>query len=77
MGAPAHPRWDGGGALMILFVVRLMLTIWIALAFRVTLGPRLAIAGVQPDLAAGLVFYLTLRRGAGSGSSPGSSSAFW
>lgn len=48
---------------MLLFVVRLLLTIWGVLAFRLTLGPKLAIAGVQPDLAAGLVFYLTLRRG--------------
>ena len=52
---------------MVLFAVRLLLTIWGALAFRLTLGPKLAIAGVQPDLAAGLVFYLTLRRGGGFG----------
>ncbi len=31
------------------------------------MGPKLAIAGVQPDLAAALVFYLTLRRGGNFG----------
>ncbi len=50
-------------ALMALFVVRLLLTTWLTLAFRMTLGPKLAIADVQPDLVAALVFYLTLRRG--------------
>jgi rod shape-determining protein MreD len=52
---------------MILFCVRLLLTVWLALAFRLTLGPKIAIAGVQPDLVAGLVFYLTLSRGGTAG----------
>lgn len=45
------------------FIARLLLTIWAALAFRITLGPKLAIGGVQPDLIAALVFYLTVGRG--------------
>jgi rod shape-determining protein MreD len=52
---------------MILFIFRLLLTVWMTLAFRLTLGPKLAIAGVQPDLMAGLVFYLTLSRGGNAG----------
>ena len=48
---------------MLLFIIRLLVTIWVVLAFRLTLGPKIAIAGVQPDLAAALVFYLTLARG--------------
>jgi rod shape-determining protein MreD len=46
-----------------LLVVRLALTVWGILLFRVSLGPKIAIAGVQPDLAAALVFYLSLIRG--------------
>ncbi|MBM3287998.1 MAG: rod shape-determining protein MreD [Candidatus Eisenbacteria bacterium] len=49
---------------MALFVARLVLTLWAVLTFRLTLGPSLAIAGVQPDLAAALVFYIALARGA-------------
>jgi rod shape-determining protein MreD len=45
------------------FVARLLLTIWAVLAFRITLGPKIAIGGVQPDLVAALVFYLTVGRG--------------
>ncbi len=52
---------------MVLFIARLVLTVWAVLAFRLTLGPRLAIAGVTPDLAAALVFYLTISRGASIG----------
>lgn len=48
---------------MLLFIIRLVVTIWAVLAFRLTLGPKIAIAGVQPDLAAALVFYLALARG--------------
>ena len=48
---------------MTLFVVRLGLTLWAILVFRLTLGPKIAIAEVQPDLAAALIFYLTLIRG--------------
>jgi len=46
-----------------LFVVRLILIVGAILTFRMTLGSKIAIAGVQPDLAAALVFYLTLMRG--------------
>jgi len=46
-----------------LFVLRLALSVWAILAFRLALAPKIAIAGVQPDLAAALVFYLTLIRG--------------
>jgi rod shape-determining protein MreD len=46
-----------------LFVVRLALTVLGILVFRLSLGPKIAIAGVQPDLAAALVFYLSLIRG--------------
>jgi len=46
------------------FWVRLLIAVWGALIFRLTLGPRLAVLGVQPDLMAALVFYLTLARGA-------------
>lgn len=48
---------------MVLFIARLLLTLWVILAFRLTLGAKIAIAGVQPDLAAAFVFYLTLIRG--------------
>jgi rod shape-determining protein MreD len=48
---------------VILFIIRLLVTLWVVLVFRLTLGPKLAIAGVQPDLAAALVFYLTIARG--------------
>lgn len=46
------------------FWVRLALAILAALVFRVTLGSRIAIAGVQPDLLAAVVFSVTLARGA-------------
>ncbi|MDM7916526.1 MAG: rod shape-determining protein MreD [Candidatus Eisenbacteria bacterium] len=49
------------------FWLRLIVTVWVVLAFRLTLGARLAIAGVQPDLAAALVFYLALARGSAYG----------
>jgi rod shape-determining protein MreD len=49
------------------FVLRLLVTIWAALAFRITLGPKLAVGGVQPDFVAALVFYLTIARGAPTG----------
>jgi len=52
---------------MILFITRLAVTAWAILIFRVTLAPHIAIAGVQPDLMAGLVFYLTLARGPTTG----------
>ena len=45
------------------FCFRLILTVVAALVFRLTLGARIAIAGVQPDLVAAIVFYLTLARG--------------
>jgi rod shape-determining protein MreD len=45
-------------------LLRLILTTWAALAFRITLGPKLALGGVQPDFVAALVFYLTVVRGA-------------
>lgn len=45
------------------FWIRLVVSVWAALAFRVSIGPKLAIAGVQPDLVAAIVFYLTLTRG--------------
>jgi rod shape-determining protein MreD len=45
------------------FWVRLVVSVWAALVFRLTIGPRLAIAGVEPDLVAAIVFYLTLARG--------------
>lgn len=48
---------------MTLFILRLVLTLWVILVFRLSLAPKIAIAGVQPDLAAALVFYLTLIRG--------------
>ncbi|MBD3163366.1 MAG: rod shape-determining protein MreD [Candidatus Eisenbacteria bacterium] len=48
---------------MVLFLVRLLLTTWAILAFRLVLGPKIAIAGVQPDLGAAFVFLLTLARG--------------
>lgn len=43
-------------------ILRLALTLFAVLVFRVTLGPRLAVAGVSPDMAAAFVFYLTLAR---------------
>jgi rod shape-determining protein MreD len=46
------------------FWARLVVSVWGALVFRLTIGPRLAIAGVQPDLVAAIVFYLTIARGA-------------
>ncbi len=49
------------------FWVRVAVSVWAALVFRLTLGPRLAIAGVQPDLVAAIVFYLTLARGPRTG----------
>jgi len=49
------------------FWIRLVVGIWAALVFRLTVGPKLAIAGVQPDLLAAYVFYLTLARGARTG----------
>lgn len=45
-------------------LLRLALTTWAALAFRITLGPKLALGGIQPDFVAALVFYLTVVRGA-------------
>lgn len=46
------------------FWSRLILSVLAALVFRVTLGSRLAIAGVQPDLLAAVLFSVTLARGA-------------
>lgn len=46
------------------FIVRLIVAVYAALAFRLTVGASIAIAGVQPDLVAAIVFYLTLTRGA-------------
>ena len=46
------------------FWVRLAVSVLAALVFRVTLGPRLAVAGVQPDLLAAVIFSVTLARGA-------------
>ncbi len=46
------------------FALRLALAVYAALAFRLTIGAGIAIAGVQPDLMAAIVFYLTLAKGA-------------
>jgi rod shape-determining protein MreD len=46
------------------FWVRLIVSVLAALVFRVTLGTQLAIAGVQPDLLAAVLFSVTLARGA-------------
>lgn len=46
------------------FALRLIVAIYAALAFRLTVGASISIAGVQPDLMAAIVFYLTLERGA-------------
>lgn len=48
---------------MALFLVRLLLATLAVLGFRLVLGPKIAIAGVQPDLGAALVFLLALARG--------------
>ncbi len=49
------------------FWIRVVATVWATLVFRLTVGPRIAIAGVQPDLVAAIVFYLTLARGTRTG----------
>jgi rod shape-determining protein MreD len=46
------------------FWARFVLAIFAALIFRVTLGAKLSIAGVQPDLLAAVLFSVTLARGA-------------
>ncbi len=45
------------------FWSRLALSVLAALVFRVALGAKLAIAGVQPDLLAAVLFSVTLARG--------------